>query len=62
MLLYKLIKQLINKHKLFNLKMFKYKTFSLLKKADVLKWNEKMKSKVFIDYLMSYDFINIFKI
>jgi hypothetical protein len=62
MSLYKLIKQFINKHEVFLLKIFKCKTFSLLKKANTLKRSEKMKSKVFVEYLVKYDFTNIFKI
>ncbi len=51
----------MNQHQLFNLKIFQCKTFSLLKKANAFKKIEKMKSKVFINYLTRYDFINIFK-
>jgi hypothetical protein len=42
--------------------MFDCKTFSLLKKIDALKKNEKMKSRAFIEYLIKYDFINIFRV
>ncbi len=45
-----------------HLKMFDCKTFSLLKKADALKKNEKMKSRAFIEYLIKYNFINIFRV
>jgi hypothetical protein len=42
--------------------MFDCKTFSLFKKTDALKKNEKMKSRTFVEYLIKYDFINIFRI
>jgi hypothetical protein len=42
--------------------MFDCKTFSFLKETDALKKNEKMKSRAFIEYLIKYDFINIFRI
>jgi hypothetical protein len=38
------------------------KAFSLLKKIDAFKKNEKMKSEAFIEYLIKYDFINIFRV
>jgi hypothetical protein len=43
-------------------KMFDCKTFSLLKKTNAFKRNEKMKSRAFIEYLIKYDFINIFRV
>jgi hypothetical protein len=57
----KLLKESI-RNEIVHLKMFDCKTFSLLKKADALKKNEKMKSRVFIEYLIKYDFINIFRV
>ncbi len=42
--------------------MFEYKTFSSLKKNKLFQKNEKMMSRISIDYIMRYDFINIFKI
>jgi hypothetical protein len=42
--------------------MFDCKTFSLLKKTNAFKRSEKMKSRVFIKYLIKYDFINIFRV
>jgi hypothetical protein len=42
--------------------MFDCKTFSLLKKINALKRSEKMKSRVFIEHLINYDFINIFRV
>jgi hypothetical protein len=41
---------------------FDCKAFSLLKKTDALKRSEKMKSRAFIEYLIEYDFINIFQV
>jgi hypothetical protein len=57
----KLLKELI-KNEIAHLKMFDCKAFSLLKEADALKKNEKMKSRTFIEYLIEYDFINIFRV
>jgi hypothetical protein len=42
--------------------MFDCKAFSFLKETDALKKNEKMKSRAFIEYLIKYDFINIFRV
>jgi hypothetical protein len=42
--------------------MFDCKTFSLFKKTNALKRSEKMKSRIFIKYLIKYDFINIFRV
>jgi hypothetical protein len=42
--------------------MFNCKAFSFLKKADAFKKNEKMKSRAFIEYLIKYDFINIYRV
>jgi hypothetical protein len=57
----KLLKESI-RNEIAHLKVFDCKTFSLLKKADALKKNEKMKSRAFIEYLIKYDFINIFRV
>jgi hypothetical protein len=50
------------RNEIVHFKMFDCKTFSLLKKANALKKNEKMKSRAFIKYLIKYDFINIFRV
>ncbi len=50
------------RNEIAHLKVFNCKTFSLLKKADALKKNKKMKSRAFIVYLIKYDFINIFRV
>jgi hypothetical protein len=57
----KLLKKLI-RNEIAHFKMFDCKTFSLFKKADAFKKNEKMKSRAFIKYLIKYDFINIFRV
>jgi hypothetical protein len=57
----KLLKESI-RNEIVHLKMFDCKAFSLLKKTDALKKNEKMKSRAFIEYLIKYDFINIFRV
>jgi hypothetical protein len=57
----KLLKESI-RNEIAHVKMFDCKTFSLLKKADAFKKNEKMKSRAFIKYLIKYDFINIFRV
>jgi hypothetical protein len=57
----KLLKESI-RNEIVHFKMFDCKTFSLLKKTDALKKNEKMKSRTFIKYLIKYDFINIFRV
>ena len=57
----RLTKQTI-KWKIFHLKIFECKIFSLLKNANKSFKNEKMKSKTFINYLMIYDSINIFRV
>ena len=61
MIIQRLTKQII-KWKIFHLKIFECKIFSLLKNADKSFKNEKMKSKTFIDYLINYDSINIFRV
>jgi hypothetical protein len=50
------------RNEIIHLKMFDCKAFSLLKETNALKKNEKMKSRVFIECLIKYDFINIFRI
>jgi hypothetical protein len=57
----KLLKESI-RNEIFHLKVFDCKAFSLFKKADAFKKNEKMKSRAFIEYLIKYDFINIFRV
>jgi hypothetical protein len=57
----KLLKESI-RNEIAHLKMFDCKAFSLLKETDALKRNEKMKSLAFIEYLIKYDFINIFRV
>ncbi len=57
----KLLKESI-RNEIAHLKMFDCKTFSLFKETNALKRNEKMKSRIFIEYLIKYDFINIFRV
>ncbi len=57
----KLLKESI-RNEITHLKMFDCKAFSLLKETDALKRSEKMKSRAFIEYLIKYDFINIFRV
>jgi hypothetical protein len=57
----KLLKESI-RNEIAHFKVFDCKAFSLLKKTNALKKNEKMKSRAFIEYLIKYDFINIFRI
>jgi hypothetical protein len=57
----KLLKELI-RNEIAHFKMFDCKAFSLQKKANALKKNEKMKSRAFIEYSIKYDFINIFRV
>jgi hypothetical protein len=57
----KLLKESI-RNEIAHLKMFDCKAFSFLKKTDALKKNEKMKSRAFIEYLIEYDFNNIFRV
>jgi hypothetical protein len=57
----KLLKELI-RNKIAHLKMFDCKAFSLFKETNAFKRSEKMKSRVFIEYLIKYDFINIFRV
>jgi hypothetical protein len=57
----KLLKESI-RNEIAHLKVFDCKAFSLLKEADALKKSDKMKSRAFIEYLIEYDFINIFRV
>ncbi len=57
----KLLKESI-RNEIAHLKMFDCKTFSLLKKANAFKKSDKMKSRAFIEYLIEYNFINIFRV
>jgi hypothetical protein len=57
----KLLKESI-RNEIVHFKMFECKAFSFLKKINAFKKNEKMKSRAFIEYLIKYDFINIFRI
>ncbi len=50
------------RNEIAHLKMLDCKAFSLLKEADAFKKNKKMKSRAFIEYLIKYDFINIFRV
>jgi hypothetical protein len=50
------------RNEIVHFKMFDCKTFSFLKKINAFKKNEKMKSRAFIEYLIKYDFINIFQV
>jgi hypothetical protein len=57
----KLLKESI-RNEIAHLKMFGCKAFSFLKETDAFKRSEKMKSRAFIEYLIKYDFINIFRV
>jgi hypothetical protein len=57
----KLLKKSI-RNEIAHFKMFDCKAFSFLKETDEFKRSEKMKSRAFIEYLIKYDFINIFRI
>jgi hypothetical protein len=50
------------RNEIAHLKVFDCKAFSLLKETNAFKRSEKMKSRAFIEYLIKYDFINIFRI
>jgi hypothetical protein len=45
-----------------HLKMYECKTYSLLKKADVSPRDSKLKSRAFVEYLVDYNSINIFRV
>jgi hypothetical protein len=55
----KLINQSI-RFEINHLKMYECKTYSLLKDVDVSSRDSKLKSRVFVDYLVDYNSINIF--
>ncbi len=57
----KLLKESI-RNEITHFKMFDCKAFSLLKETNALKRSDKMKSRAFIEYLIKYDFINIFRV
>jgi hypothetical protein len=57
----KLLKKSI-RNEIVHFKMFDCKTFSFLKKINAFKKSEKMKSRAFIEYLIKYNFINIFRV
>ncbi len=57
----KLLKELI-RNEIAHFKMFDCKAFSFFKKINAFKKNEKMKSRAFIEYLIKYDFIHIFRV
>jgi hypothetical protein len=57
----KLLKESI-RNEIAHFKVFDCKAFSFFKKINAFKKNEKMKSRTFIDYLIKYDFINIFRV
>ncbi len=56
-----MLKELI-RNEIAHLKMFDCKAFSFLKEINAFKKSEKMKSRAFIEYLIKYDFVNIFRI
>ncbi len=57
----KLLKKSI-RNKIVHFKMFDCKAFSFFKEINAFKRNEKMKSRTFVEYLIKYDFINIFRV
>jgi hypothetical protein len=57
----KLLKESI-RNEIAHLKMFDCKAFLFLKETNAFKKNEKMKSRALIEYLIKYDFINIFRV
>ncbi len=59
--LQRLLKESI-KWELDHLKIFDCKTYVLLKESDVSSRSEKMKARAFVDYLIYYDSINIFRV
>jgi hypothetical protein len=60
-LMQKLLKKSI-RNEIAHLKVFDCKTFSLFKETNALKKSKKMKSRAFIEYLIKYDFIDIFRV
>ncbi len=57
----KLLKKSI-RNEIAHFKMFNCKAFLFLKKTNAFKRSEKIKSRAFIEYLIKYDFINIFRV
>jgi hypothetical protein len=57
----KLLKESI-RNEIAHFKVFDCKAFSLLKEADAFKKSEKIKSRAFIENLIKYDFIDIFRV
>ena len=57
----KLLNQSIKKE-LFHLRVYDCKAYPLFKNADASPKSEKMKSRAFINYLIEYDSINIFRV
>jgi hypothetical protein len=57
----KLINQSI-RFEIEHLKMYECKTYSLLKDADASSRDSKLKSRAFVDYLVDYNSINIFRV
>ncbi len=57
----KLLKNTI-RNKIVYFKMFDCQTFSFFKEINAFQKNEKMKFRIFIEYLIKYDFINIFRV
>jgi hypothetical protein len=50
------------RNEISHLKIFNCKTSWFFKKTNAFKKSEKMKSRAFIEYLIKYDFINIFRV
>jgi hypothetical protein len=50
------------KWKLFNLEMFDNKAYVLLKDSDASTRSEKLKARAFVNYLVEYDSINVFRV
>jgi hypothetical protein len=59
--MHKLLKESI-RNEIAHFKVFDCKAFSFLKKTNTFKRNKKIKSRTFIEYLIKYNFINIFRI
>ncbi len=58
----RLLKESLIRWELNHLTIFDCKTYVLLKDANVSPRTEKMKARAFVDYLIDYDSINIFKV
>jgi hypothetical protein len=50
------------RHKINHLKIYKCKTYSLLEKINISTRDNKLRSRAFVDYLIDYNSINIFRI